>query len=818
MRFFKKYIAFIVLLGISLLGFGQGQITKIRGTVLDAETKEPLPYVNVSFKNTAIGTITSDKGEFFLETRSTADTLIISFVGYKTETIKIRKGVYQELKVELKPDAVELEAVIVKPGESQANRIIRNIIKNKDRNNPEKYTYSCKSYNKIQVDINNIDDDIKKRKVFKQFDFIWNYVDTNAVTGKTYLPIFITESISDYYHSADPKMEKEIIKATKMSGVNNESVAQFTGKIYQNVNIYDNYINIFDQGLVSPISNSGLLFYKYILLDSMFIGNRWCYQITFKPRRKMEPTFTGDFWVNDSTWAIVKAQIRLSDMVNLNFVNDMVATSEYVPINDSIWFPKQLTLFVDFNLTDKTTGFFGHKTISYSDVKLNAPFPEEVSEMPTNLQVEEGALNQKEDFWADARPFELTPREAGIYQMVDSIQQVPMYKTFIDIINMFVNYYYVVGYWEIGPYYQTYSFNEIEGNRFKISGRTSNKFSKKVMLDGFLAYGDKDNRFKWGVGSLYMINKNPRVALSVRYKSDIEQLGQSPYALTEDNILTSFLRRNPNNKLTLVKDFTAYFEKEWFVGLSNKITVSHRIIYPTQFIPFVSVADGSSLSNITTSTVTLNTRWIKDERYVSGEFEKVSLGSDWPEVNFDITKSIKGFAGSDYDFWKLHLNYYHKFNVNPIGYARLIIDAGKIFGKVPYPLLQLHEGNETYAFDRYAFNMMNYYEFASDQYASFYYEHHFQGFFLNRFPLIRRLKWREVATAKYLVGSISQQNKDVLQFPTGLGEVSKPYIELSAGVENIFKVFRVDALWRLTHLDNPNIEPFGIRVGLQIIF
>ncbi len=814
-RFFS--VSITVFFSVSF-AFSQGQLTKIRGKVIDAQTKEPLPYVNITFKNTTQGTITSDKGEFFLESRTATDTIVVSFVGYKPATLRIRKGVYQEVSVDLEPELIELEAVVVKPGESQANRIIRNIIKNKDRNNPANLTYRCKSYNKIQIDINNIDNDIKNSKLLNQFQFIWDYVDTNAVTGKSYLPIFITESLSDYYYSANPKMEKEIIKATKMSGVNNESVAQFTGKIYQGINIYDNYINIFDQGLVSPISNSGLLFYKYILLDSMYIDNRWCYQITFRPRRKMEPTFTGDFWVNDSTWAVVKAQIRVSDMVNLNFVNDMVATAEFMPINDTLWFPKQMTLFVDFNLTDKTTGFFGHRTTSYSDVELFVQFPGDVAEMPTNLKVEEGALDKSKEYWAQARPFELTPREANIYQMVDSVQQIPMYKTFIDIVNMFVNYYYVVGYWEIGPYYQTYSFNEIEGNRFKISGRTSNEFSKKIMFDAFLAYGDKDNRFKWGLGSIYMINKNPREALRISYKSDIEQLGQSPNALTEDNILTSFLRRNPNYKLTLVKDFTAYYEKEWFVGLSNKVTFSHRIIYPTEFIPFTQVVDGSDLKSITSATITLNTRWIKNEQFVSGEFEKVSLGSTWPEVNFDVTKSIKGFAGSEYNFWKLHLNYYHKFNVNPIGYARLIVDAGKIFGKVPYPLLQLHEGNETYAFDRYAFNMMNYYEFASDQYVSLYYEHHFQGFFLNHFPLLRRLKWREVVTAKYLIGSINDENFEVLKFPVGLGEVSKPYMEVGVGVENIFKIVRVDALWRLTHLDNPNIQPFGVRVGLQIIF
>ncbi len=810
-------ISFILLLlGIANPVFAQ--ITKIRGTVVDSNTKQPLPYVNVSFKGTSVGTITSDAGDFFIETRTAGDSLSISYVGYTPLQVKIKKGAYQELRIELDPESIELAGVIVKPGESQSRRIIRNIIKNKDRNNPANLNYSCRSYNKIQVDLNNIDDDVKKRKVFNQFKFIWDYVDTNAITGKTYLPIFITESLSDYFYQSSPRLEKEIIKATKISGVNNESVAQFTGKVYQNINIYDNYINIFDQGLISPIANAGQVYYKYMLVDSAFIGNRWCYQISFKPRRKMEPTFTGDFWVNDSTWAIVKMQVRLAELVNLNFVNDMVASSEFVPLNDTLWFPKQTTLFVDFNLTDKTTGFFGHKTISYDSVTLNPEFPKEVVSMASNVQVKEGALNQESKYWEETRPFELTPKEQGIYAMVDSVQQVPMYKTFIDIINMFINYYYVVGYVEIGPYYKTYSFNEIEGNRFRVSGRTSNKFSKKLMISGFAAYGDKDDRFKWGLSSLYMINKNPRESFNIAYKSDIEQLGQSPNALTEDNILTSFLRRNPNNKLTLVKEFSSFYQKEWFTGFSNTLTINHRIIYPTEFIPFVPVGGGDSLKSITTSTITLNTRWQKNEGFVTGEFERVSLGSDWPEINFYITKGFKGALGSDVDFWKLQLNYYHKFNINPFGYARLIVDAGKIFGKVPYPLLQLHEGNETYAFDRYAFNMMIYYEFASDQYASLYLEHHFQGFFLNRFPLIRRLKWREVVTGKFLVGTISDQNKAQLQFPEGLGDVTKPYVELSAGVENIFKVIRIDAIWRMTHLDNPNIEPFGIRAGLQIIF
>lgn len=816
----KKTYRYLIIafLPVCLSFQGFPQVTKIRGKVTDATTKEPLSFVGIAFKGTSIGTITDFKGEYFLESRNATDSLSFSFLGYITRTVKIKKFSYQEIDVELQPQSIELEGVVVVPGENPAHPILRSIIKNKKKNNPfklESYSYEC--YNKVEVDLNNVDEEMKKRKIFNQFQFVFDYVDTNAITGKSYLPIFISETLSDYYYQSSPKLEREVIKATKISGVNNESVAQFTGKIYQEVNIYDDYITVFDQGLVSPIANAGLFYYKYYLIDSTFIGNKWCYQISFKPRRKMEPTFTGDFWVNDTTWAIVKANVRLADYVNLNFVNDIVASAEYKLLNDTLWFPNNVSLFIDFNLTDKTTGFFGHKTTAYNNVKINERLPDELTSNPASIIVKDSALKQENNYWEEVRPFELTPKEANIYAMVDSVKQVPMYKTFIDIINMFVNYYYVVGYVEIGPYYKTYSFNEIEGNRFRISGRSSNKFSTKTMISGFAAYGDKDNRFKYGLGLLYMLNKNPRESVNLEYKKDIEQLGQSPYALTEDNIMTSLLRRNPNNKLTLVKELSGYYQKEWWNGFSNTLSLNYKTIYPTGYIPF-NRDSVPYLDKITTSSLTLNTRWLKDEMFVTGEFERKSLGSDHPEINFEVTGAFKNVFGSQYSFAKFHFNYYHKVSLNPFGFSRIIIDAGKIFGKVPYPLLQLHEGNETYAYDRYAYNMMNYYEFASDQYASLIIEHHFQGFFLNRIPLMRRLKWREVATGKFLIGSISDKNMNVIDFPTGLGEVTKPYVEFGAGVENIFKVIRVDMMWRMTHLDHPNIETVGIRAGLQIIF
>ncbi|OFX85658.1 MAG: hypothetical protein A2W99_06255 [Bacteroidetes bacterium GWF2_33_16] len=819
-EFIKNRILLFLFLIFCFIGT-KAQITKIRGTVKDSITSEPLPFVNISFKNSSIGTVTNTDGVFFFETRTPTDSIIISFVGYQTQSRSIQKNIYQEFQVLLSPQSVYLDEIVVLPTENPAHAILRNIIANKKNNNPKKFdSYTYELYNKVEIDINNVDDKLKSNRFLKDFQFIFDFVDTNAITGKTYLPIFITESFSKYYYNRLPRIEREIITATKISGVEDESLSQFTGKMYQKINIYENFETVFEPGFVSPIADFGLLYYKYYLLDSAFIGNQWCYQISFLPKRTMERVFRGDFWVHDTTFAIKRIQMRMAKDVNINYINDFVAEYEFEQLDDSVWFLSQENLFFDFNITDRSTGFFGRKTTHYMNISYNNELPPEITLLNDNVIVNENALIKDNLYWEEKRPYDLTPREKDIYKMVDSIQQVPIYKTYERIAGMFVMYHYELGYFELGPYYKTFSFNEIEGNRFRLSARTSNQFSTKLMISGFVAYGEKDNRFKYGGGLLYIFNKNPRRAFAVDYKYDMQQLGQSPFALTEDNFFTSILRRNPNYKISLVTDFNTYYEHEWFQGFSNKISFNHKRIEPTQYIPFQKIygADTISTGDLKTSELTFNIRLAKNEKYLRGEFERLNLGTDQPILNIFLTAGLKNVFQSDYEYYKISANLSHKIPISPLGYFKYIIDAGQVFGIVPYPYLKLHEGNETYAFDKYAFNMMNYYEFASDRYISLYAEHHFQGFFLNKIPLLKKLELREVVSGKCLIGELSNKHQKVMLYPEGLYSLSKPYYEVSAGIENILKILRVDAMWRLSYLDHENIDKFGLRVTLQIVF
>lgn len=816
-RYRFPLLVLLILAGASAFS----QKTVVSGHIVDDETGEAIPYVNIGYLHSLTGTISETDGSFFLSTTRAADTLMVSSLGYEVMRLPIRIGTTQNIEIRLVPKSIALDAVVVKPGENPAFRILKKINEHKKQNNPDKLSdYQYKAYTKLRLDMNNIDQNFKDARLLRDFGFVFDYMDSSEVFNKNYLPLLITETVSKIYRSKNPPVNREVIEAFKISGIENKTVSQYTGKMYQHLNIYDDFILFFDPGFVSPIADVGRLYYRYLLEDSASIDGTWCRKISFRPKRKQERTFHGFMWVADTSYAIKKVQLRVSADVNLNLLKDMVATYEYDRINDTTWFLTSEDLIIDFNLAEKTYGFFGRKTAVYDSIYFDRMVPEPVKKMTTDTHLLENKLDREDDFWKTNRKAELTSEDSRIYTMVDSVKQVPLFKTINTMVNMVATYYLVTGPVEIGPYYTTFSSNVIEGPRLRLGGRTSNAFSTKIMPGGHIAYGFKDEKFKYGLYVTYMFNTNPRRTSTVSYFHDIRQLGKSENAFLDDNYLTSILRRNPNYKLTMVDQFSAHYEHEWALGFSNTLKVMRQKIYPTVHVPFgdIMLTDTLDHGPITAAEITLSTHFAYREKFVWGMFERRSLGSQYPTLDLDLTYGPKGITGSQYDYLKIRFKISDKMETNPFGYLKYRITAGKIFGTLPYPLLKLHEGNETYAYDPLSFNMMNYYEFVSDEYLSFFAEHHFQGFFLNRIPLLRRLHWREVVGCNILLGNLSDKNKNVMAFPAGLSGLHEPYYEAGAGIENIFKLFRVDAIWRFSYLDHPHISPFGIRATMQFSF
>lgn len=838
MIYLRQRIGFFLIFVLITVTSGFSQSTKIIGKIVDSKTKEPIPFVNIAMKGIQVGTITDFYGNYKIETKLISDTIIFSYIGYKQVKRKVNRNQFQKIDVEMDPSSLELNEVVVAARKRDkdndpAINLLKNIIDHKSQNNYAKLnSFQYEAYTKIQFDINNITDKFKDRKLLKPFNFIFDYVDTSVVNGKPFLPVFFIESLSDFYTRKFPPAEREIIKATKVSGVQNESIRQFMGNMYININIYDNYIDLFGKGFISPISNTGRVFYKYFLVDSAVIDGKWCYHMVFQPRNDQEYVFNGNFWVADSSFAIKKIEMRIDKFVNLNFINNLEVMQQFDEIADTIWMLTKDMIVVDFNVVEdpkNAIGFFGHKTTTYRGHIVNQDPQGPFFENPDNIKVMEDAGEKDNEFWEEVRHEELTEKEKQIYNMVDTIKNLPAFRTYYDIISAFITYYYVWGNFEFGPYFTTYSFNPIEGNRFRLGGRTSNKISTKIMPEAYLAYGTKDNKFKYGGNLLWLYDKNPRRGACIEYKNDMEQLGQSINAFREDNIMSSILRRTPNDKLNMVEEFKMTYEHEYSPGISNSVSFSQRKMSPLpELEKFDITLDNQNYlwNTIITSDVTLQTHVAYKEKFVMGEFERISLGTTYPIIDVYLTYGFKDVFNSDFEYQKLEVIIEDWFNIYPFGYSRYILNGGRIWGDLPFPLLKIHEGNQTYGFDQYSFNMMNYYEFVSDTYISLYYSHYFEGFFLNKIPLFKRLKWREVVWGKGVVGTTRNQNVEVMPFlenmytfdnPNKFNQL-KPYLEAGAGIENIFRLLRFDVVWRFSYLDHENVSPLGFRLSLQLKF
>lgn len=796
----------------------------IKGKIFSVTNKEPLPFVAVLIKGTNYGAQTDFDGNFIIKTPKLGDSIVASYVGYRRLSRPINKSLKeQEINFPLSnTEGVSLDEVVVLGGDNPAHRIIRKCVDFKAKNN--KYNlkaFEYESYNKLEFDLTRIPKDMRNKKILKPLSFIFDNIDSTFSSEKPSLPFFIIESLSNFYYKSNPKRKKEIVTASKITGLENSSVSQVLGDMYQNVNLYENNIIIFNKQFPSPISENALFYYKYYLLDSAFEGNQYIYHISFKPKRTQELSFTGNIWIADTTWGVKRIEMSLPKDANINFINNSNVIQEYA-YADSTWSLVKDRLVIDFAPTKKAIGFYGRKTSSYKKIKLNEPKDDKFYEFADKITVEEDALKKSDEFWVQNRHDSLTIREQKIFKVIDTIQSLPVYRTWVDVFYLLIAGYKKLNNFEIGPYYNLVSYNRLEGVRLRFGGRTSNIFSKWYELSGYVAYGLKDEKWKYALGFKTFVSKKPsRQIVGVNYRSDYELLGISTNGFSQDNFLASFFRSSPLTNLTRVSSVQAYYEREWFPGLITRLSLIGRELKPLGTnLYLVPKREGNfrEVEAINNTEVRINLRFAWKEKYVGEGFSRVSIGTKWPIIQVNYSKSLIDAFKGEYDYHKLVVNVTDRLRVTPIlGYTDYALEIGKIWGTVPYPLMELHGGNQTYIYDYMAFNLMNNFEFVSDQFFSAALFHHFEGLFLNKMPLLRKLKWREVITAKAVWGSVNEKNRKSLLFPNSLSALDKgPYMEASAGIENIFKVFRIDAFWRLNYQFARAIDNFGLKFGFQL--
>jgi len=813
------------LLACILLNEATAQTRLIRGKVRDSHSEEPIPFASVRFQQTTTGELTDSTGQFLLVFGDwPSDSLEITCVGYQPTTLAIDRSLDSMiLEISLERGTFN-EGVRVKTKVNKGLLLWRKIVQNKPRNDRYRFNnFSYELYNKLELDIKNIN--FKKITRFKPLRSVGAIINQkiDSTEGVKYLPTYLTETISDYYYQKKPLKRREVIKAVNTNGVNNESIIKYLGGMDQNVNVYNNFIPVFDRQFVSPASDNGDLYYNYRVIDTQQVSNHRYYHLVFVPRRKGTNTFEGDCWVHAGTFAIQKMNLRLGKDANINFVETLSLIQEYRLIDDSTWFLSKDKFVADLSPIGKgNPGFIGRKTTTYRQVKVNDTTV--LQELAKNQLMEEiitapGAAEKDRDFWSGSRHEELTKTEAGIIKMIDTLLDEPSFKRLTRQINFIATGYLNTGNFQLGPWYNWITANSWEGLRLRFDLGTNKKFDKHWWWHWYLAYGFNDKKFKGKAELFYLPTKHPRRYWYASYTNDLDY-GQNYYGeVSSDNIFALAIRKQnvPIKFIKVDEKRFEYFNEHRF-GLSELVAVTHKRYTPLKNIPLKdSFPSRNGGSPFTSFEVSLRLRFAYLEKFLENQFFRTSLGSPYPIGEFYISRGISGVLKSNYNYTKISGSVSDYIKIPPFGNISFQVYAGKTFGTLPYVFLDIAPGNELYYYNRYAFNMMNRYEFIHDQYAGVNFEHNIGNGIFRLFP---KLKFRQLWTVKTLWGSLSEKNK-ALNFKSGNSFQTldgKTYMEIGTGVDNILKVIRIDFIWRVLPTRLPATDKFGIFGSFRLTF
>ncbi|MEJ2163013.1 MAG: DUF5686 family protein [Robiginitalea sp.] len=811
--------------------------TKVGGIVVD-ELGDPVAFANIFYKNSTEGTITNDDGRFYLEAEGRYDTLVVSFVGYAKEEIILEKRINQDMRIVL-VEGEQLDEVVLFVGKqpkknNPAIEILRKIWAKKKENGLRKFRqYRYDEYEKIEFDLNTIDSALMKSRLFKGMEFVFEDMDTSRITGKTYLPIFINEKFSKVYGDNQLKEEKKLLLGNKNSGFsNNQAIIAFVQDLYAPYDIYENYLKFFDKSFTSPLSRTGIDTYNYVLADSAFIKNKWCYNIIYYPRRKNELTFKGDFWVNDTTYAVSEINLQVTKSANINWVKEIYIEQEFDVLSDSVFLLKRDYMLTDFAITkkDKSRGVYGKRTTVYDNYTFDQPQPKSFYQQktdPYNPQM----LDKDDVFWENNRLEPLNDDELGIYTMLDTLKTVPRFKSYYYLASVLGSGYIEIDKWnlDLGDIYSFFGYNDAEGIRLRGGVRTYFDQNDPWRLQAYGAYGFMDQKFKYGLSGKILLDRKNRLILSGGNRRDVEQLGLNLTATTDvlgrsiasGNILTV----GSNDRLTNINLSTLSLQLEPATNLRLRFGTSFRTLksaLPDAFsLDYLDpdAPDGIS-SEIKQFDLITTLIYTPGRRTIGYGVERRDINDDYSTLLLVYTRGLEGFLESDFNYRKFQFSFTQPWQIGGFGRLTTSVELGKTYGAVPLGLLSVVPGNQTYFTIFNAFPNLDFYEFVTDTYTSMHLEHNFNGRLFARIPFLRDLNLREIVGLRGVWGELSEENR-TLSSPTNIplqAPDERIYWEYSFGVGNIFKLFRVDFNFRGNYLDNPNARPFSVTGTFGIEF
>lgn len=858
---FIRYIILIALLqAVAGIFLSHAQsFTSASGIVKDSITGEPLPFVSVYFDGSTIGAMTDDNGTFTLQNNQGYTKLAAASLGYDTKFIDLKPGKKNDnLEVLLKPTAFEISEVVVKPKREKYTRkdnpaveLIKKVIVHKNDNRIEaKPEYQTEVYEKLSLSLDNFNPNLDKNKFLKKFKFIKNYLDTSEFNGKPILTVSVRENLSDFYYRKSPKAEKTIVRAKRMQGIDKTlddggGITSNLEEIFKSINIFDNNIPILLNRFVSPLSSTlATTYYHYYIMDTLDVGGDKCVDLAFVPANSESYGFTGRLYITlDGNYAVKKVLLNTPANINLNWVDKLRIEQEFKQMPDSTWVLDQENTFVNFYVVKGTQQLYAHQLRNYDNYNFNVQNADSVFGLLGALHVLPEATAQPDTFWTHNRPIPLKEKEDALKDLLGQLRKVPAFNAIIKTAEILITGYIPtandkkVTKFDFGPMNTTFSANHLEGFRMRVGGMTTANLNPYWFASGYLAYGTNDRKIKYNLKLTHSFTKkeyhegeNPVNNLSFIQEYDVYTPGQDFLFTSKDNIFVAWKVGEPVTKMQYIRKSVLQYEKEWLNGLTWKSWIMNQNNEAAGTLQYIKRDESGNLYHIkdfTTSEICTQLRFAPGERAYNGRSGKESvfnLSKDAPVFKLSHQLGIKGVLGGDYNYNHTEISAEKRIWLSSFGHIDAQVKAGKVWDKVPFPLLILPNTNQSITIQPEAFHMMNALEFVTDQYVSFNATYYLKGWILNRIPGIKWLRLREVLSFNMIYGGLTDKNNPTLTpglflLPDGTQPLgSTPYMECSVGLENIFKILRIDYYRRLTYLDHPDIKKGGIRIALRFTF
>jgi hypothetical protein len=835
---FSILLVFFYCISVSSI-FGQ---FVIKGRVTDANNGDPIPFASVGLVGVNQGARTNFQGEFTLNSKFTADSLFTSFVGYKKRVKKITRGLaFQEINFQIEPSTLEMAEVKVYSGENPAFKILRGVLQHKESNDRSKLTaYEYDSYSKMELDVDNISEKFKERRVMKDIaQAIKKFEEMAGEDGKLIIPTYLSESIGKFYYLENPKRKKEFIQKTNIKGVgvsDGSFVSQLVGgNLVANYNFYQNYVPFFGKDFASPIGENWKAKYSYFLGDTVNVEGRVCYQLDFDPKNSADLVFRGQMWIDTTSFALVQIDAVVDKGANLNFIERIKISQELEQTSNGVWLPARTRFLIDLEEVSKgSAGLLLKMYISNKNFIVNKPH--EISFYDVPSEVAQDATRPNAEFWKHARHEPLSSYDYLAASLIDTVQNLPIVRTYVEVAELVLSGYRQFNGIEAGPYLTSFAINAVEGARFRLGFRTNANFDKKWIFRGNVGFGTKDLVPKYSLELNHLFSKKKWTIAGLRHTYDVERVGLTPEYIGDNKLFYAFTRWGAFSGAFFRRETDAFFSSELAKAITLTTSLTTRSFDPLfhfQFRLNPELGRASAVQdNYQETFATIELRFAKNVTFIMNGNERIALATKrFPMITLKYQHGFKGFLGGDFTYDRFTLKAYQTIRLGTLGRSDYTFTAGYTPSNLPAPLLFPHLGNETFFFVRSAFSTMNYFEFVSDQFASIQYNHNFEGLLFNRIPLIKKLKWRLIGSANVLMGSQRSANREIMKevdnplrvkfedrYSFDSLDPTKPFAEVGYGIDNIFKVFRLQAFHRLTYLDNPKAERFRVMASINLSF